>query len=367
MNLAVKHSPEQVRDLIKKYRVKVSPHLGHLMKRSDAVAKQFLPDPREKLDFGTERPFEEGKNYRGVYGLERIYEDRAVITPYFECGAYCRYCFKKTRTLAGEAKMMSDEDIQKAALIIRNDSKIKTVLITGGDPLMDIPLLKKVLDAVRDIPHVNNIRVGTRNILFRPQQITAEVADMLASYSQINAENLSLSKVLSVGLSINHADELTPEVVKATRLLIERGISVRGQVTLLKDINDTEKDILNVLLAFSQIGIIPYYLFHCMPVVGSHHFRTSVKRGEEILQKISPLSGAIALHYVYVTPIGKHRVGALKYDNVTIDGENYLKAKTPYKAVDYFRYSGTTTLPPLHGISEDGYIVSHYLDGVDEK
>lgn len=144
---------EMVLDVIGKFRTKMSPALSRLAKQSDPVAKQFIPSPYEALDFGTEKPFEEGKNNHGIYGLERVYEDRAVLTPYFECSAYCRYCFKKSRTLAGSAKRMSDEDIDKAIRFIESDSRIRTVLITGGDPLVDPRLLEKVLDKVFPIPH----------------------------------------------------------------------------------------------------------------------------------------------------------------------------------------------------------------------
>lgn len=165
---------EMVLDVIGKFRTKMSPALSRLAKQSDPVAKQFIPSPYEALDFGTEKPFEEGKNNHGIYGLERVYEDRAVLTPYFECSAYCRYCFKKSRTLAGSAKRMSDEDIDKAIRFIESDSRIRTVLITGGDPLVDPRLLEKVLDKVFPIPHIRNIRIGTRNILFSPEKVTPD-------------------------------------------------------------------------------------------------------------------------------------------------------------------------------------------------
>lgn len=224
--------------VFKQFRAKVSPHLGKIMRASPAVARQFLPDRAELATYGTPTPFEEGKNNRGIYGLERIYAERAVLTPYFECSAYCRYCFKKTRTLAGEAKRMSADNIRDAVRYIADDSRIRTVLITGGDPLVDPDLLKYVLDQVTPIPHVRFIRVGTRNILFAPQSVTDALADMLASYNVVDCQNLERSKTLSLGFSLNHVDELTPEVIQATRRLIDRGLTVRGQVALLRGVND---------------------------------------------------------------------------------------------------------------------------------
>ncbi|MGZ3459784.1 MAG: hypothetical protein ACXU86_14915, partial [Archangium sp.] len=86
-------------------------YIKNLMEKSDAVRKQFAPSFYELIEFGREQPFEEGKDNSGIYGLERIYEDRAVLTPYFGCASYCRYCFKKTRTLGGDNKVMPEENI----------------------------------------------------------------------------------------------------------------------------------------------------------------------------------------------------------------------------------------------------------------
>lgn len=359
---------EMLKEVIRTYRSKISPSLARLAKRSDAVAKQFFPSAYEAIDFGTKTPFEEGKNNQGIYGLERVYEDRAVLTPYFECSAYCRYCFKKTRTLAGEAKRMTDEDIEKAVQFIASDERIRTVLITGGDPFIDPELLEKVLEKVYPIPHVRNIRIGTRNILFQPEAITEDLAKMIARYKKIDYNNPLQSKNISVGVSLNHIDELTPEVIRAYQRLIQEGVAVRGQVVLLKGINDNVKALHDLVEAFLATGIIPYYLFHCMPVVGAKHFRTSVQKGLDLLQELAPYSGTTAFHYVYVTPIGKHRISpGHQLNYVEIDGERYIRAVTPYKAANFLHFSDNESLPPLHEVNEDGYIISHYLDGSDEE
>lgn len=355
------------RQIVGKYRSKVTRHLSMLIKRSPAVAKQFIPDDRELVEYGgTESPFEEGKNNHGIYGLERVYADRAVITPYFECGAYCRYCFKKTRTLAGEAKRMTDEDVARALAYIRADSRIKTALITGGDPMMDLDLLKQVLDGLIEIPHVSSIRLGTRNILFNPAQINDEIADWLAGYTYIDYQKIENSRTLSIGFSLNHADEISPEVARAVHTLTRRGIVVRGQVTLLKGINDSVKDIRELYELFSKINIVPYYLYHCMPVVGGFHYRTTVQKGLDILHALSARTGAIAPTYTYVTQIGKHRLApGVPLDYNYIQGKRYLRATTPYKADEFLEYTGKSQLPPLHTKNEAGYIVSHYMDGED--
>ena len=355
------------REVVERFRARLTPEIARLGKLQPAIARQFVPDAAELIEFGgTDAPFEEGKLNHGIYGLERLYRDRAVITPYFDCAAYCRYCFKKTRTLAGEGRRMTLGDIEQACAYIERDAQIRIVLITGGDPLTDIPLLKQTLDRVVTIPHVTAIRVGTRNILFQPEALTDGVADFLAGYNRIDCDKLRESKSLSVAFSLNHADEISPAVARAVRRLVNRGITVRGQVTLLKGVNDDPAVMLDLYAVFAAVGIVPYYLYHCMPVVGTAHFRTTVQRGLDILKELAPLSGAMAPTYVYVTPVGKHRLAVghrLEYSDIA--GQRYVRAQSVYRARDFLEFTGKDKLPPFHEADEQGWVISHYLDGQD--
>jgi lysine 2,3-aminomutase len=350
-----------------RFRTRLTPDVARLAKISQSVARQFVPDVRELIDFGgTDAPFEEGKLNHGIYGLERLYTDRAVITPHFDCSAYCRYCFKKTRTLGGDGRRMTDADVEAAARYIQNDSRINIVLITGGDPLIDIPLLKKVLDRMSTIPDVRSIRIGTRNLLFQPEALSEEVAEFLASYNHVDFDNLLNSRSLSVAFSLNHPDEISSNVARAVRRLARRGIIVRGQVTLLKGVNAESATLRQLYGVFAALGIVPYYLYHCMPVTGTAHFRTTVERGVNVLRELAHLSGVNMPIYVYVTPVGKHRIGlSQKFDYVKINGQNYIRATSVYRASDFFEFTGKSSLPPHHYIDSEGWIVSHYLDGTD--
>lgn len=356
-----------VRDVTKVFRRRITPELRVLVEQSPAVAKQFLPDVRELLPYGgTPEPFEEGKGCAGIYGLERLYLDRAVLTPYFDCSSFCRYCFKKTRTLAGDRRRMSEDDIAQALDYIARDDRLRTVLVTGGDPLLDLDLLRLILDGASRIPHVRSLRIGTRNILFQPDRLTDDVAAWLASYNKVDPADPRLGTSLAVALSINHPDELSPAVVRAVRRLVDRGVLVRGQVTLLREVNDDVPTMVELFDVFECVGLAPYYLFHCMPVVGAVHFRTSVQRGLDILAAMAHLTGAFAPTYVYVTPTGKHRVApGQALDYVEIDGRRYIRAVSPYRVDDFLAATGKSELPPLHEASPDGFIVSHYLDADD--
>lgn len=363
--MATFHPLAQVKS---RFRARLTPDLARLVKRSDAVRRQFVPSVEELDSDGmVADPFEPGKNYRGVNGLERVYRDRIVFTPHFDCSAFCRYCFKKTRTLAGEGSDMRRSDMDAALEVVAADPDLRIALITGGDPLRDERRLFYLLDGLAKVPHVQEIRIGTRNILFEPRRVTDELADRIAGYRRLDPDRLERSRNVVVGLSINHRDELTGAVVEAVRRLVDRGVAVKGQVTLLKGVNDDTRSLLDLYCAFGAVGIQPYYLFHCMPVIGAAHFRTSVAKGQRLLEELAPLSGVLAPTYVYVTQIGKHRVGIdSPLEAVELGGRRYLRRRSPYRAEDFLRYTGRNALPPLHDTGDDGFIVSHYLDGPEE-
>jgi len=339
-----------------------------MVKRSDPIRKQFVPHIDELDNTGLiSDPFEPGRNYKGIYGLERVYKDRIVLTPHFDCSAYCRYCFKKTRTLAGSAEVMSQENMDDALHVIQSDEDLRVALITGGDPFRDEYRLFYLLQRISKIPHIDEIRIGTRNILFEPQKVTQDFADQLAAFQFIDPDDLSRSRSLAIALSINHVDELSPKVIKAVRRLINAGIGVRGQVTLLKGVNDSVTALKTLYEAFAQIGINAYYLLHCMPVLGAGHFRTSISKGQEILRDLSHLSGVLAPTYVCVSKVGKLRIGLdSPLQTEVISGRKFLQRVTPYKTDDFLRYSGNTQLPALYHTDESGFIVAHYLDGNDD-
>lgn len=355
---------ETINRVIEKYPVKISPYIKRLISTSEAIRKQYLPSAEELYTVGTPTPFEEGKQGSHIYGLERLYRDRVLITPHFDCPAYCRFCYKKSRVMRKKRGMTYDE-ITLAVREIETMKEVRGALITGGDPMMDKEKLYFLLDRLVETPNIKEIRVGTRTLLTDPLSITDEVADKLASYIQPDFDNPANSVYLAVNVHFNHPDELQPEVLEACRKLTARGITLRNQTVLLKGINDnftTMSQLFNLLL---RNNIIVYYMNHCMPVEGSDHLRTSVQKGLDIYRRLCTESSCAIPHYVYAPSGGKVHIGPetpLNYE--TIDGIRYIKTEMLYKATEFETIS-RKKLPPMHYANEHGKIVGYYIDGND--
>ncbi len=356
---------ELIKQVRQKYPVKYTTFLSKLFESSEAIRKQFLPSVNEYSTNGTATPFEEGKEASKTYGLERLYRDRVLITPNFDCPAYCRFCYKKSRVMRNKPGM-TYEEIDKVAEEVGKMDQVRGALITGGEPFLDIDKLFYLLDKINSLDNISEIRLGTRTLLTMPQIYTEDLCFKLSSYNQINSQNPEKSKYLAINVHFNHPDELVPEVIDACTKLTSRGITLRNQTVLLKGINDNVETMSRLFQLLIRNNIIPYYMNHCMPVEGSDHLRTSVQKGLEIYQHLCTESSTAIPHYVYAPSGGKVHVGPdTKFEYINSNGTRYINIKTLYKTEEFERIA-KKGLPPMHETTSDGYIQGLYIDGKDD-
>ncbi len=69
-------------------------------------------------------------------------------------------------------------------LLIRETPQVRDVLISGGDGLLiNDKILEYVLKNLREIPHVEIIRIGTRAPVVFPQRITENLCNIIKKIS----------------------------------------------------------------------------------------------------------------------------------------------------------------------------------------
>jgi lysine 2,3-aminomutase len=146
---------------------------------------------------------------------------------------------------------------------------VRDVLISGGDPLtLPDDKLEWILSKLREIPHVEVLRIGTKAPVVLPQRITPALVRMLKRYHP-----------LWISIHFTHPDELTPETAEACRRLADGGIPLQSQTVLLAGINDDPDTMRRLVQGLVRIRVRPYYLYQCDPIVGSSHFRTPRGKG----------------------------------------------------------------------------------------
>lgn len=314
---------EEARAVIKRYPAKINPYYFSLIKeKGDPIWKQCVPTIEEMEDaVGLEDPLhEEGE----VPGITHRYPDRVLFTISNQCAMYCRFCTRK-RKVGDPNKEIRWEQLYKGIEYIRQHDEVRDVVLSGGDPLLiETKKLEKIIRLVREIKHVEIIRIGTRVPCVLPQRIDKELCEMLKKYHP-----------MYINTHFNHPREITEEAKKACEMLADAGIPLGNQTVLLKGVNDNPDVLKELFKKLLTIRVKPYYLYQADMVKGTDHFRTKVEDGIEIIGKvIGHTSGLCVPHYVVDGAGGKTPLlpPYLQYlDDEIVILKNYQGKKYVYK------------------------------------
>jgi len=281
------------------FRWNVTPHYASLMDPHDPtcpIRRQVVPAMAEMAPdiVGVEDPLEEVA-HSPVKNLIHNYEDRVAFCVTAECAIYCRYCLRKR--MVGDAEMMMRRDeLSEAITYIAAHPEIRDVLLTGGDPLTYSDRnLDWLLSALRAIPHIEVIRIGSRIPVKLPQRITPELCAVLERYHP-----------LWLNTHFNHPKEFSPESSMAVDRLLRAGVPVGNQTVLLRGVNDDAATLKALFEGLVRMRVRPYYLYQAQLIGGTAHFRTSIERGMELMEALQGRTTGFALpRYVLDTPFGK--------------------------------------------------------------
>lgn len=253
---------------------------------------EFYVSPNDMID-----PCAEDKD-SPVPGLVHRYPNRVLLLVTDQCAAYCRHCTRR-RLINVKEEFISPYRLEDAFDYIRSNRKIIDVLISGGDPLMlNDEQIEAILRKLREIPHIEFLRIGTRVPVNLPQRITENLVSVLKKYSPI-----------WMSIHFNHSKEITRRVKKACDLLSDNGIPLGSQTVLLKGINDRPSIMKRLMQDLLKIRVRPYYIYQCDPVRGTAHFRTPIATGINIIEKLrGHITGYAVPAYVVDAPGGGGKI-----------------------------------------------------------
>ncbi len=258
-----------------------------------------------------------------VPGLTHRYPDRVLFLITDMCSMYCRHCTR--RRFAGQTDDESpSERIEKGISYIAAHPEVRDVLLSGGDALMvSDRKLENIISRLRQIEHVEIIRIGTRVPVVCPQRITPELVNMLRKYHPI-----------WVNTHFNHPDEITAESAAACARLADAGIPLGNQTVLLRGVNDCVHIMKKLVHALVKIRVRPYYIYQCDLSMGLEHFRTPVSKGIEIIENLrGHTSGYAVPTYVVDAPGGGGKISVMP---------NYVLSQSPGRVV-LRNYEGVIT------------------------
>jgi lysine 2,3-aminomutase len=260
-----------------------------------------------------------------VPGLVHRYPDRALFLITNVCASYCRYC-TRSRLVAAPEHSISTTHWQGALAYIRQHPEIRDVLLSGGDPLLlSDDRLDGLLTALRAIPHVEFIRIGTKIPIVLPQRVTPALVRILKKFHP-----------LWLSLHIIHPAEFTPESARALKRLADAGLPLGGQMVLLRGINDTLPTMRQLVHLQLRHRVKPYYLLQLDPISGSAHFRTPIDTGLALIDGLrGHTTGYAVPAYIIDSPGGGGKVQLVPEHIVGRDGDTLLIKNF---AGDVYRY-----------------------------
>lgn len=249
----------------------------------DPILPQVLPDPAELAPDGAPDPFRE-EELEIAKGVVNRYPDRALFLLTNFCSTLCRHCMRR-REWEGGFTRLTEAEIDAGVAAIAARPAIRDVLLSGGDPL-NLPAahVGRVVRALRERCDLDLIRLGSRVPVTLPARIDDELLRELAPAAP-----------LWLNTHFNHARELTAEAGAALRRLAAAGIVVSNQGVLLRGVNDSAGDLLDLSRALLRAGVRAYYLHHCDPVQGVRHLRVGLARGIELVRSLQGRVSGLAI------------------------------------------------------------------------
>jgi len=267
---------DAVRKLAGRLPLGITPYYAGLVAESPALRKTKIPATAEFVRSPGEYDDPLGEDsHNPVPGLVHTYPDKVLFLATDFCATYCRYCMRSR--LVGKGTFLPDHAMWERALdYIRKHMEVRDVLISGGDPLiMADDRIEWLLARLREIQHVEFLRIGTKVPAVLPQRITRELCRMLKKYHP-----------LFMSLHFVHPDELTAETSRACERLADAGIPLGGQMVLLKGVNDDAVVMKRLCTGMLKVRVKPYYLHQCDAIAGSAHFRAPVQSGLDIIRAL---------------------------------------------------------------------------------
>lgn len=366
------------------FRVDITPYFISLIDPDDPddpIRQQVVPTDKELVPFTAmmEDSLAEDR-HSPVPGLVHRYPDRVLMLVTTQCATYCRYC-TRSRIVGDPAATFSRAEFEMQIEYLKRTPQVRDVLLSGGDPLVLAPkILEEILRRLREIEHIEVIRIGSRVPVFLPMRVTDELCEMLAKYHPF-----------WMNIHVNHPNEVTQELADAADRLTRAGIPLGNQAVLLAGVNDNVHIQRQLVHDLVRIRVRPYYLYQCDLVEGAGHFRTPVAKGIEIMEGLrGHTSGYAVPMYIIDAPGGGGKIPVMPnyflsmsdHKVILRNYEGYIttyEEPTDYLPSDAAKYKGEKRFEPGQGgvsallegeqlfIKPEGFDEIHDRNGIQHR
>ncbi len=301
---------------------------------NDPLRRVVVPEEGELEPWGRVDPSNEA-NYTVMEGVQHKYDSTVLVLASDRCAGLCRYCFRKRLFLTDQKRHERLRDVGELVRYLMKHPEVTNVIFSGGDALMlSTGKLKELISAVRKVPHVRYIRLGTRILSYWPERIIndPELLELLSRYSRPDSR-------IYVVTHFDHPRELTPEAIRACDLLLKAGVHILNQCPLIAGVNDDPEVLAELFRKLASIGVSPYYVFQCRPTIGNKPYSVPIERGYEVFEKARGLVSGIGkrVRFVMSHAMGKLEIVALTAEHVIFKFHRAARNQDTAKVLVYRR------------------------------
>ncbi|MCC8246011.1 KamA family radical SAM protein [Saccharothrix luteola] len=298
-----------------------------------------------------------------VEGLTHRYPTKVLAELVSTCPQYCGHCTRmdlvgnSTPQVQKHKLALKPVDRQEQMIdYLKRTPGVRDVVVSGGDVAnVPWPQLESFLMRLLDIDTVRDVRLATKALAGLPQHwLQPKVVEGLERVARTAGRR---GVNLAIHTHVNHVQTVTPLVAEAARTALEVGVrDVRNQGVLMKGVNATPEDLLDLCFALQgEANILPYYFYMCDMIPNAEHWRVAVWEAQELQHAIMGyLPGYATPRIVCDVPyVGKRWVHQLhEYDRelgISYWTKNYrtgIELEDP-EALDrrYPYYDPISTLP----------------------
>jgi KamA family protein len=222
-------------------------------------------------------------------GVQHKYSETVLVFPAAgqTCHAYCTYCFRWAQFIGDDELRFAQKEASSLFDYLAEHTEVSDILMTGGDPMvMKTKSLRQYLEPLLDpnfLPHVKNLRIGTRSLSFWPQRFTTdddadELIDLLRRVREDGKRHIAIMAHLS------HHRELSTDKFRdaVNRLQKEAYATIRSQSPIMRGINDDSAVWAEKWRKEVSMGIVPYYMFMARDTGAQKYFDVPLVKAQRL-------------------------------------------------------------------------------------
>jgi len=361
-----KPEQEDMQQVLDLYPVRLSTHTLRQMRLSPAVAYQYMPYLDELDPEGLFHTWV-GQFHRGV--LEQMYRDRVIFILNMSCPVYCRFCFRKHKECRNQ-KAPTQKHVSLAIAYIKNCPEIKEIVLTGGDPFMNRATVTWAIDGLRDIPHVETLRIASRAVSYYPSLFTTQDGFWLNYLKRKQLELKHKNKRIEVATHFVHPDEISVQSLELISEFVSSGIPVYVQTPFLGGCNYSGQELVELFQKLRAVGAEMHYVFMpCSPLRGCTKYGTTINQGLKAASLLRAYLPDRAIpHFTTATAIGKIDWGSSGWAvEVDADDEKYLWFRTPYTQEYFENFAPLLNLGYVARPNSEGTLDAKFMAGIGDK